>query len=222
MLQKLLTRLTLTAGLAGSLAAASFNNTGSISIPNSGVANPYPSEISVSGLGNSITSLVVKLVDFSHEDIEDVDILLVSPTGRAMLIFSDVGNGEIRGRNYTLSDAGAANFSTSGGPASGTYKPTDNTACKENLTSPAPATGYNPGPCGTATFASVYNGTDPNGVWKLFVVDDNGSDRGKIDDGWVLEITADSRIGGSEVPEPSTWALCAMGVAAVVRAKMRK
>ena len=36
---------------------------------------------------------------------------------------------------------------------------------------------------------SVFNGVDPNGVWKLFVVDDAGSDVGNIAGGWSLAIT---------------------------------
>jgi hypothetical protein len=36
---------------------------------------------------------------------------------------------------------------------------------------------------------SVFNGTDPNGVWKLFVFDDAARDQGAITNGWRLAFT---------------------------------
>lgn len=35
----------------------------------------------------------------------------------------------------------------------------------------------------------MFNGTDPNGTWQLFVFDDAGGDRGDIAEGWDLTIT---------------------------------
>ena len=62
-----------------------------------------------------------------------------------------------------------------------------------------------PGPVEDATFPSpantlptdgsalsVFDGTDPNGTWNLFVVDDVARTRGQFAGGWSLEITADS------------------------------
>jgi hypothetical protein len=36
---------------------------------------------------------------------------------------------------------------------------------------------------------SVFEGTDPNGVWSLYVMDDLAGDAGRIDGGWVLSLT---------------------------------
>ena len=36
---------------------------------------------------------------------------------------------------------------------------------------------------------SVFNLTDPNGQWKLYVVDDAGTDTGTISGGWLLLLT---------------------------------
>ena len=46
---------------------------------------------------------------------------------------------------------------------------------------------------------SAFDGTDPNGTWNLFVVDDAAGDSGKIS-GWTLDLTTTD---GTQ-PYPST------------------
>ncbi|MCI0347888.1 MAG: Ig-like domain-containing protein, partial [Acidobacteriales bacterium] len=60
------------------------------------------------------------------------------------------------------------------------------------FSSPAPAPPYfDPAPTGSATFASTFNGADPNGSWQLFVVDDLFNligTPGNIQGGWALTL----------------------------------
>src|SRR6478672_8124009 len=58
---------------------------------NGAPAGLYPSTITVSGLPTSIASLTVTIFDVRHHFPDDIDILLVSPSGRKMVIWSDVG-----------------------------------------------------------------------------------------------------------------------------------
>ncbi|MGB3310262.1 MAG: hypothetical protein WBG32_07955 [Nodosilinea sp.] len=37
---------------------------------------------------------------------------------------------------------------------------------------------------------SVFKGTDPNGIWRLYVADDTDLDQGAIAAGWSLTLTA--------------------------------
>ena len=68
-----------------------------------------------------------------------------------------------------------------GGPlASGTYKPT-NIDTSDTFPAPAPAPS-------AATTLATFNGSDPNGTWSLFVVDDAGGDTGSMAGGWCLEL----------------------------------
>ena len=90
---------------------------------------------------------------------------------------------------------------------SGTYRPANYTpppGFADSFPSPAPA-----GPYNTASLA-LFNGTSPNGVWKLYVVDDTTGDLGNIAGGWTLSITttesvtpqADLAVTATASPDP--------------------
>jgi uncharacterized delta-60 repeat protein len=174
-----------------------FSNATSVSIPDGGNADPYPSTLTVpAGLG-TISNLRVVLHEFSHVFPADVDVLLVGPTGQTLMLMSDVGGGYpgVSGVTLTFSDEGAAlsgNFGADYVPTTGTYKPTD-VGSDDTFGAPAP-----PGPYGSALAA--FNGTDPQGEWRLFVVDDVGIDAGSIS-GWSLIISSG---GGDYVSEAGT------------------
>ena len=75
---------------------------------------------------------------------------------------------------------------------SGTFKPNQGTLTLTGGAKDAPVPFSFPfpaptGPYGTAL--SVFDGTNPNGTWKLFYFDDSSDDVGQFDLGWSLEIT---------------------------------
>ena len=70
-------------------APVTFSNPASITIPSVGVGTPYPSNITVSGLSTSIAAVTVTLSNLTHTFPDDIDLLLVSPSGRKMIIMSD-------------------------------------------------------------------------------------------------------------------------------------
>src|SRR5205814_6733498 len=77
----------------------------------------------------------------------------------------------------------------SGTPVSGTFRPT-NYGTGDLFPAPAPQVTYNnAATAGSATFASVFNGTNPNGTWSLYVVDDASADIGTMSGGWSINIT---------------------------------
>ena len=157
-------------------------NPSAITINPGGAASPYPSTLTISGAPGNVASLTVTLDNLSHAFPDDVDILLVGPGGQNAIIMSDVG-GSTAASNVTLTldDAAATNLPDLGPLVSGTFKPTNSGA---GDTFPAPA----PAPSGGSAL-SVFNGTDPNGVWRLFITDDSGGDGGSISGGWCLNIT---------------------------------
>jgi hypothetical protein len=81
----------------------------------------------------------------------------------------------------TFDDAAAAGLPDSSQIVSGSYKPA-NFQPNDTFAAPAPAAPY------SATL-SIFNGTNPNGTWSLYVVDDGRQDVGTISGGWSLTVS---------------------------------
>jgi subtilisin-like proprotein convertase family protein len=163
--------------------AQDFSNPDPISIPSVGTATPYPSPITVGGIGDQLVDVTVTLTGISHTYPDDIDILLVGPSGASVILMSDAGGGgDLVDVTLTFSDAASGTLPDSTQIVSGTYLPT-NYVTGDAFAAPAP-----PGPYGS-TFAG-FIGTNPNGEWRLFVVDDASSDLGQIAGGWTLHLTA--------------------------------
>ena len=147
-----------------------FSNTSAITIPASGTsgsAGPYPSTITVPARATPVTKVSVTL-SLSHTYPDDIDILLVGPTGESVVLMSDVGGGtDAVDVTLTFDDTGPG---LSPPLSSGTFQPT-NSGSGDPFPSPAPQT--TPG-----TTLAVFNGTNPTGTWSLYVEDDAGSDNG--------------------------------------------
>jgi hypothetical protein len=62
-----------------------------------------------------------------------------------------------------------------------------------NFPAPAPAGPY-------AKSLSAFDGTDPNGTWKLFIIDDSPGSSGAVANNWALQITTET------APPPDTTA----------------
>jgi subtilisin-like proprotein convertase family protein len=158
-----------------------FSNPNPITIPSSGTSTPYPSTINVSGLSGNINSLKVTLTNLSHTFPDDIDVLLVGPTGTKALLMSDVGGSSgVNNVTLTFDPTATSSLPDSGLITSGSYKATD-VGTGDIFNAPAPG-----GPYGTDF--SVFNNTNPNGTWSLYVMDDMGGDVGTIAGGWSLNI----------------------------------
>jgi uncharacterized repeat protein (TIGR01451 family) len=177
-----------------------FGSPASISIPDNGKASVYPAPLPVSGMAGQITKLTVTLSNLSHAYPDDVDILLVGPAGQKALILSDVGGANrVTGVTLTLDDSAANALPDASALTSGTFKPTNFDTTSDAFEPPAPPAPY-------ATNLALFNGTDPNGTWGLYVRDDTFGDLGDID-GWSLTITTVGRLSGALVRLSSTTIL---------------
>jgi subtilisin-like proprotein convertase family protein len=196
--------------MASLVQAQTFSNTMSITINDDAAASPYPSNIMVTGLAPMITDVNVTLTNLNHQFPDDVGVLLVGPTGVAVRLMTDAGGGSnLTPVTMTFDDAAAVSVPDEGPIVTGTsYKPT---AGSMNLFSDAhPADFAAPAPAGPYSLSlSSFNGTDPNGTWKLYVDDDTAIAAGTIDNGWSLTFTV-------AIPEPSTWMLLSIGLVGMV------
>lgn len=171
-----------TASLSVSSGTRTFSNTASLSIPDRGPAGTYPSTIRVSGMSGTIARVTVTLVRLSHTNPDDLDILLVGPRGQKVMLMSDAGGSEdVSGIRLTFDDAGAVSAPDKSRLTSAVYRP-GNYGSGDTFSAPAPAGPY-------ANTLSVLNGSDPNGSWTLYVVDDQAGNRGSISGGWSLSIS---------------------------------
>lgn len=179
--------------------AAVFSNLTTVTLPDTSAGSPYPSTIQVAGLTEPISTLRVTLLNFTHSWPDDVDVLLVGPAGQNLVLMSDVG-GEHDASGLTLSfeDGAAAALPDTTVITSGSRRPT-NVGAGDPFPAPAPA-------ASAATTLATFDGTDPNGTWSLYAVDDNGGDTGSIG-GWQLRFVPEPGAAGGTVAL-LTVALC--------------
>jgi subtilisin-like proprotein convertase family protein len=163
-------------------------------------ASPYPSTINVSGFAANevIDKITVTLHDLSHETPDDIDVLLVGPTGQNIILLSDAGGGFVHPGftvTVTLDDDAQELVPDDDAIVSGIFKPSNHEVDDEDLADVFPEpldendfpTGPAPEPS-LATTLYVFSGTHPNGEWLLYVVDDDVFDAGSIAKGWSLTI----------------------------------
>lgn len=173
-------------------------NANAIPIPDSGPSSNYPSQIPVNDQFGLVSGVQVTLTNFSHTAPDDVDLVLVSPSGSSVVLMSDVGGtNPVSNVNLVFDDTAAASMPDSGTITTGTYKPTD---FETGDVFPAPA------PAGPATgrTLSALNGTNGNGSWRLFLVDDAGNNAGNISGGWYIAVQSSPDVIGLQATGPGS------------------
>lgn len=159
-----------------------FTNGAAIVINDETTATPYPSMISVSGLNGVVAKATVTFTNLSHRSPQDIHSLLVSPTGRKSYLMSKSGGFDAV-NNVTLTfDDAATNRLPRNQIISGAYRPTAYAPATPQFPVPAPPAPYQ-------TNLAVFNGSDPNGDWSLYVIDDLYMYGGMISNGWNLNLT---------------------------------
>ena len=102
-------------------------STGGITILDGAPASPYPPTISVSGINGVVTKLRVSLNALSHNCYEDLDLLLVGPTGQSATLMSDVGgcNNTVFPVTLTFDDFAPTAIASGVIAGTGSYRPFD-------------------------------------------------------------------------------------------------
>ncbi|MFN2468419.1 MAG: hypothetical protein ABR521_09880 [Gaiellaceae bacterium] len=159
------------------------------------------STLTVAGAPTSIPAggVSVTLNSVTHDFPDDIDVLLVGPTGASVVLMSDAGNGTaLAAVDITLAEPPGPALPplpdeseiTSGTYAPSNYGPT--AGCTED--EPDSFAGAPAGPYGASL--SVFDGTDPNGDWDLYVVDDCTlfAPVNCICGGWTLELSGPTAV----------------------------
>ncbi|MCA1656125.1 MAG: Ig-like domain-containing protein [Actinobacteria bacterium] len=162
-----------------------------------GTATLYPSTINVSGMSGTVTTLTVSVKGATHAFPGDFEALLVGPTGQNIKLFSDAGGQPTTNVTVNFSDAAAGVLpqNAAWGAANSTVssKPIDYNEPGFPDVFPAPA----PTPSAATTLAGAFNGTNPNGTWSLYVIDDACGDAGSFGGGWSLTVTTASLVAST-------------------------
>jgi hypothetical protein len=156
-----------------------------------GPATSYPSTIQVEGLTGPLTKVTATMLGFGSGSPDVVDMLLVGPEGEQVMLMSDAC-GETQffdNDTWTFDDDAPATLPDKG-PC-----PSDQAASFK----PSNYVGNAPEPdqfgAGGSIFPpydealSAFAGTDPNGPWDLFVLDDKEGVVGFGISGWALTLT---------------------------------
>jgi hypothetical protein len=182
--------------------ANQFRNTAPIDLFSGAVALPYPSQITVSGLVPPAFRIRVTLYDYYTLFPDNIDVLLVGPNGAKYVLMADAGGlspiAPNDHRTLTFVDSATALVPDNTLPVTGKYLPVNWETPVTAFPAPAPGLPYvEPGntvtrPVGQTLFGN-FGGFPGNGVWSLFVRDDNGfplnlTQKGSISGGWGLEI----------------------------------
>ncbi len=206
-----LSSIAIAALMAGANAQTyTYTATGPFSIPGgtgtSGPASVYPITFNVTGSGNAVW-VAITLGGLTHTWFDDIDALLVSPSGTAVLFLSDAGGSFDPNGDYTFRDdislSTIADFPTSAPPA-GTYN-TSSYGGGDTFPAPAPA-----GPYGGSL--TLFAGGAISGTWSLYIFDDVTGDIGRMQ---FATLTV-------AVPEPASMVALGAGLAGLLGLRRRK
>lgn len=147
------------------------------------VADTYPSSFDMPAATGSIKKVTVVLDGVSHTAPKDLQVLLVSPAGKkVMLMDGNGGSTSVSSAKLTFSDDGQV---LPASLTSGIYRPSGPDGGTTSMPSPAPSATYG------STLAEL-NGDSPTGNWQLYVNDVAAKNGGSID-GWTITIETETQ-----------------------------
>jgi len=141
-----------------------------------GPAVPYPSQITVAGGPVQIGSIRLTLYDLTHQLPDNMDFLLVGPTGIKYIFMADAGgpNPLTTPVTLTFSDIAPTAIPNNGPLVTGSFKPASWEPPQPAFAAPAPPPPYiEPNGSGVPTLMSAFGFSNANGVWNLYARDDN-------------------------------------------------
>lgn len=164
-----------------------FQNPTAITIPDFyNFTSPYPSTIKIKLPKGKVVSVTVRLLGLTAPYASELSALVGSPSGKAVLLMSDMGGiNSLPNVNLTFQD-GAPMLPLSTQILSGTYSPSNDSVAADYFLPPAPAAPW-------SSVLSVFNGDPDSGVWSLYMADDSTflMGPGLLANGWSITFKID-------------------------------
>lgn len=166
----------------GKTITRTFSSPSAVVINDDTTANPYPSTILVSGLKKGkVIDVNVVLRGVNHGYPDNIDAVLIAPTGAGSVLMSDTGGStDAASVTLTLDDEAAAALPDAAALTNGAFKPATYGQLDTFPTLGTPPTSAN---------LALLDGGNPNGEWRLYVVDDSAPNVGAFSGGWDLVLT---------------------------------
>jgi hypothetical protein len=155
-------------------------------VTGAGPASRYPMTINVFGMPTNINSVIVTIWGLSHTRSEDLNLLLESPSGKRIILMSNVGgtNG-VSYANLRFVQGAVAPVQSYPIPwgVTTTYLPSNYGQVTPQVPFGLPVEAY-------SSDLDDLKGDNPNGVWKLYIYDDvSPGGIGKLYGSWSLDFT---------------------------------
>ena len=119
--------------------------------------------VEVSGVDGVIRDLNVKLFGLRHDYASDLTVILISPSGTRATLLAEIGGDDVLRGSLKINDEARRSLPLDARPPKCSYRPTDNAS---RTRPPADL--------------SVFDGEDPNGPWRLRIIDGYESDGGRL------------------------------------------
>ncbi len=175
------TGFALLASVAVASAQTMFDYLDPVPIPPFGEAAPYPVVLEVSGVAAGYRLNIVGLWALSQDYLPDLAVVLVAPTGEQLTLMSGITGrtlwNDMDDQNVFFTNLAGVSAS-SGMSSGGFYRPYGR---EEGLS--LPELGIIP--TGAQSF-DVFNATNPNGEWKLYIYNGDTNFGGVVDEGFSL------------------------------------
>jgi hypothetical protein len=151
-----------------------------------GPASRYPATIDVLGQPTNLNSVAVTMWGLDHTRTADLNLLLLSPSGKRVILMSNVGgtNG-VSGAILTFVQGWSPPLQPGAIPSGqhSYYGPSNYGQKTPQVPFGLPAGAY-------SSNLNDLQGDDPNGLWKLYIYDDvQPGGIGQITGSWSLDFT---------------------------------
>lgn len=181
--------------------ATQFSNTNAIPINNGSTSL---SSLAVAGMPGSPFYMRVTLFDVTADHANDLRVLVVAPSGEKYILMAESGgSAPISGSTLTFNDNSPAFVQPNTSPTSNSYKPTSYATTPYAIPGvPGPYSEPGPGNMRMTYMNTVFASANVNGIWSLYVYDDNGAingvfPAGSVAGGWGLELLAPTAANAS-------------------------